>query len=300
MTNQALSVWVSWSSSLRKLSEDKLAWVLIGALAFADAVGLVWTGMGLTPGPCLYEVAAVAVLLAISWMYQNLRREPRLVVLATTGAQLLAYTSCAAVFSYLVTAGGRPEIDTWLVSADKALGLDWFAMHAWVSAHRWLNIVLVFAYFSLIPQFLLVQVILLTGRDYARGRELFWLFVTTSLGCVLVSGLFPAAGAFVTFNVSLNDPYVTQFLALRKGTLGTIDLEKMQGVIQFPSFHLAMAVILVYAARGRRLLFPFLLVLNALVIVATPPIGGHHFADLWGGALLTLAAIALVRRAQKA
>jgi membrane-associated phospholipid phosphatase len=94
----------------------------------------------------------------------------------------------------------------------------------------------------------------------------------------------------------MDDPYVQQFLALRDGHLKIIDLRQLQGVVQFPSFHLAMAVILTYAVRGIRVLFPVLLAWNALVIAATPLVGGHHFSDLWGGALVTLLVILLMRR----
>jgi membrane-associated phospholipid phosphatase len=38
------------------------------------------------------------------------------------------------------------------------------------------------------------------------------------------------------------------------------------------------------------------LLLNATMIVATLPVGGHHLADVVAGAGLTLGAILLVRR----
>jgi membrane-associated phospholipid phosphatase len=59
---------------------------------------------------------------------------------------------------------------------------------------------------------------------------------------------------------------------------------------------LALAVCCAYAARGIRILFPLLLALNLLVILATPLIGGHHFADLVGGALLTALVLFVFRK----
>ncbi len=281
---------------MRNASEIRWAWGSFAVLAVADMLGLALTGMGIRLVPCLLVAAATAVLLLISLIYTTVRREPRLSYLAVTGAQLLVYTALAGVLSYCLAAGNRSTIDAQLVSADHFLGLDWTTMYAWGKTHGVAYRVLIGAYYSLIPQLILMQIVLFTKGRLDRGRELFWLFILTSLGCVLVSGLFPAAGAFATFNVQTADPYVQHFLALRDGSMKNIDLQQIQGVVQFPSFHLALAVILTYAARGMPVLFPFFFLLNTLVIAATPLVGGHHFADLWGGALLTLGAIAVMRR----
>ena len=285
-------------AGLSAVSEVWLGWGLIAVLALADLIGLKLAAMSVKLGPALFAAAGAVLLLIVSWVYSTPRPDPRLSALAMTAAQLVAYTAIAGTLSYVATRAGQPMIDGALVSADRAMGLDWLRYYDWCVARHSVYAVFSIAYNSLIPQLMVVLVVAFAVRPAARGRELFWLFVLTSLGCVLIGGVLPAAGAFVTFKVSPNEPYVRQFLALRNGSLRVIDLRLLQGVVQFPSFHLALAAILTYAARGIRVLFPLLLALNALVIVATPPIGGHHFADLWGGAVLTMAAIAAVRWAQ--
>ena len=79
----------------------------------------------------------------------------------------------------------------------------------------------------------------------------------------------------------------------------TLNVRQMQGVVQFPSFHLAMAVLLIYAMRGIRYWFPIMLFFNILVILATPAIGGHHLTDLAGGALVTAFAIGIAGRSRE-
>ena len=281
---------------MRNTAEIRWAWCLFAVLAVADMLGLALTGMEVKVVPCLIVAAWTAVLLLISFFYRTVRREPRLACFAVTGAQLLVYTALACVLSYLLTAGNLPTIDAELVAADRFLGFDWTTMYAWGKTHITQHLVLICAYYSLLPQLILMYVLLFTKGLFDRAREMFWLFILTSLGCVVVSGLFPAAGAFATFNVQTANPSLQHFLALRDGSMKSIDLLQSQGLVSFPSFHLALAVILAYSARGIPIFFPFFLALNALVITATPLVGGHHFADLWGGALLTLGAIAAMRR----
>ena len=86
-----------------------------------------------------------------------------------------------------------------------------------------------------------------------------------------------------------------EFLGLHEGTLKVIGQTPVQGVIQFPSFHTAMAILYTYAARGVPVLFPLLIVFNVLMIVSTMPIGGHYFADVLGGAAIALVTIGVVR-----
>lgn len=106
----------------------------------------------------------------------------------------------------------------------------------------------------------------------------------------------PAVGTFGYFHINESEPYLKIIEGMHDGTLKTLDFHNMQGVVTFPSFHAAAAILIAYAARGIRLLFPVLLVLNAVMIIATPPIGGHYFIDIWGGIVQALATILIVRK----
>lgn len=284
--------------TIRNISEIHLAWWLIVALVVINTLGLIYTGITLKVDASHISGIVVFMIfcLGMAWLYKTKRPEPRLTLLALFSAQLFAYSLAAGILSYLIAAAsGQPTIDAWLVAADQAIGLDWLTMFRWEQEHALWHAILTLAYTSVLPQLILMPFFLLTKRRFARVREMFWLYVATSLGAIIVSAFFPAEGAFATFKVSMQDPYVQEFLALHNGSLRVIDMNKIQGIVQFPSFHLELAVIFIYAARGIPILFPFLLALNTLVIAATPSIGGHHFADLWGGALLCLSIIALAR-----
>ena len=70
----------------------------------------------------------------------------------------------------------------------------------------------------------------------------------------------------------------------------------MQGIIQFPSYHAAGAVLLSYAVAGfpRWIVVPTIIV-ETVLIVSAIPIGGHHLVDVLAGAALAIASIALAR-----
>jgi type III secretory pathway component EscS len=281
---------------MRKITETRLVWNLFVGLAVADAVGLAVTGMEIQIVPCVSLAGVVGLLLLIARIYTKERPEPRLAYLAGTSAHFIIYIALFEALSYILTAAGRPLIDAWLISADRLLGIDWNDLYVWGKAHDFAYVVLNLAYCSVSYQLLLVFFVLFHKGLFDRGRELFWLFVLTSLASVIIAGFFPAMGAFFTFNVQIQEPYVQHVLALRDGSMKSIDLRNILGVVQFPSFHLAMAVIMSYAVRGLRVWFPCLFVWNALVIASTPLIGGHYFVDLWAGALVTFGALMAMRQ----
>ncbi len=90
-------------------------------------------------------------------------------------------------------------------------------------------------------------------------------------------------------------PFAQTFNMLRNGSLSVIDLSALQGIVSFPSFHTMLGVMTVYPLRDTRWLMIPVLLVNATMIVATMPVGGHHLADVLAGAGLTIGAIFLVR-----
>jgi membrane-associated phospholipid phosphatase len=71
----------------------------------------------------------------------------------------------------------------------------------------------------------------------------------------------------------------------------------MEGLVTFPSFHTTLGILIVYAVRDFKVLAIFVGALNAVMIVATMPEGGHHLVDVLAGAGVALASISTVRYA---
>jgi hypothetical protein len=274
----------------------KLLWLLIAGVAITDAVWLPASRLTLVASSLWAPALASCVAALLAWFYRTVRRDARIASLTRSTAELIAFTTSAGILSYLMVTLNRPLLDEHLVAVDRATGLDWLAMHRWLDGHPVLNTVLGVFYISMTIQIVVLLLVLNFRGQTGRSHELVWLFALTGLTCVLFSGPWPTGGAFYHFEVKPTQAYVKVFTGLRDGTFDAIDLWQLQGVVQFPSFHTAVAILYAYASRGIPFLFPLMVAIDLTVIAATPAIGGHHFVDVWGGAAVAFGAIALVRR----
>ena len=86
--------------------------------------------------------------------------------------------------------------------------------------------------------------------------------------------------------------------ALRDGTLRHLDVIP-DGIITFPSYHTAVALICGWATWRIRWIGPLNAVFAGLVILTTLPIGGHHLMDLIGGAAVVAASLKVARAVEQ-
>ena len=89
--------------------------------------------------------------------------------------------------------------------------------------------------------------------------------------------------------------HAQQFAAARAGTMHVLGLYNTEGLIQLPSFHTVLAIMLAYNFRDRRWLFAAAVVLDALIILSCPTEGSHYFVDLVAGAVVAVLGIIAVR-----
>ncbi len=129
-------------------------------------------------------------------------------------------------------------------------------------------------------------------------------YMLSAIMVVVISGLFPALGAYVYHQPSANQTAMTaqagvwhmdHILALRDGTFTTFDISTVEGIVTFPSFHTALAILTVWAMwRTSWLRWPTV-ALNIAVLAGTVLEGGHYLVDLIAGGAITIATIAFVR-----
>jgi len=72
-------------------------------------------------------------------------------------------------------------------------------------------------------------------------------------------------------------------------------MDNLRGLINFPPFHVASALIMTYFLRGFRLIFPAALLINLGIAIGALPVGGHCFCDVLGSVCVALATIAIIR-----
>ena len=275
--------------------EIRVLWFPISIIAVVDLIWLRASGMSVTVSRAEAITFCTVALLAL--VYTRLRPDRRIAEFATACAQLVAFTAVGGVLSYLTVTANFPLVDRQLAEVDAALKLDWLAFFEWVEARPTIKGALVVAYYSCMTQVAVLLLWLSACGRFEKMREFVWLFVTALLVIIPISWILPAASAWVYFGVAERaDAYhLVDFHALRTGQMTRISLAQMNGLITFPSFHAALAVILIYACWGVKVLFPAFLVLNLLMLAATPTVGGHYFIDIIAGGGVVLCLVGLRR-----
>ncbi len=142
------------------------------------------------------------------------------------------------VLQYAAAVPALPYRDAWFAAADRMLGIDWPALHAWTWAHRSVAEILTLAYPLLLLQLLPALVVLAFLDSNALRRFLAANFVVMMV-TIACSVVLPAAGAMAWFHPALTpitpDSYPAQLELVRGGALRVIDPDHEVGLIQFPS-----------------------------------------------------------------
>lgn len=277
---------------------------LVGAIGFGAALGFAAPG-----GPSLQTVAIGVALAGISVLYSTKRPDARIAALAAGAAFLVLFTLAGAIFSYTSTALDMPLQDARFAAADAALGFDWPAHLRFVVDRPWLWWTLNIAYKMASPCTALV-VLALGGLGRAERLAKFCAaYALTATAVVAISAVAPGFGGYAHFAVDpellaripLRDAgqeHYAHLAALRAGTLRAIPLDDVQGLVTFPSFHTALAALCGWALWPIRRIGLAFAALNALIVAATPTMGGHYLVDVLSGGVLAALAIGATTAAQ--
>jgi len=283
----------------RQISETQLLWAIIAVVIGVDALWAWSTGIRVTLNSA--AISAFFVFVALNLVYATVRPNPLIAVFAATIAQLIAFMASGVVLSYLAVTTRFPLVDRYLAAADSAMGLDWPWLFTWVREHQEIARVLNLSYGTGLYQMLILMMLLPALGRLERLREFLWLFVLVTLITIPLSAVMPAAGAWAHYGVShlTSNYYLPDFYALRSGEMREIAMTKITGIIQFPSFHTSVALILIYVTRGIWYLFPISCLLNVVMIASAPVYGGHHFMDIFAGLVVAPLAIVILRTWQR-
>lgn len=290
---------------LRRL--DRSIWALVAMVtAIVLAAPLVsnfhieWRSLAPT-------MAGTLVLCAGAWFYRHWRRDPRLEAGLQCTAQLVAFTAVGAPLSYLAAAAGAafPLQDVTYEAIDRALGLDWRGMLSWMNEYTAAHWVLMLSYMSFTVQASMTVLALAFAGQLVRLRIFMLALVMSALVCIAISVVLPAQGIWGFYNLSAADyPAIVPatrelhlpiFHGLRDGSFRALSGLGSDGIIVFPSFHAALAVIFMVALWPVPVLRWFGVVVNSLMIVATPIDGGHYFIDVPGGIVVAVLCLAAAR-----
>ncbi|HEY0314402.1 MAG TPA: phosphatase PAP2 family protein [Allosphingosinicella sp.] len=222
--------------------------------------------------------------------------------------QLSVAGGVGMMLAYAAATTGRPLYDEAFLAFDRTLHYEWTAYARFFAEHRGIARIVLSAYFTMIAQPLLL-ILVLSATDRVAELEKFILASFASL--LLTIGLFacfPATTAWAHLGISDLEVAAYRYLPVT-GESWVQDLHLIRAghrslpsgfgspIIAFPSLHCASGLVYLWAGWRVRWLRPILLVLNAMMLAATPIVGGHYVADLIGGAAVALCAILLAERA---
>ena len=220
-------------------------------------------------------------------------------------AFLVPLTHFGSLCMYMGASLGQPLLDPALARIDQALGFDWLAFLEATNASPAIAYILVHAYHSTGPQFLLLILFLSLTTWSERLSEFLALLAMTSLITAILFALVPAVGAFDyyrpdrqlfdNFTQNAGMWHYNELIALRSGEEVEFVIGRVEGLVTFPSFHTVLAILTAYAVRDVRLLAAPVAILNAVVIVSTLPEGGHYLIDVLAGIVIAVGAIVLFR-----
>ena len=286
----------SWPRStlrLRFSADSLLKSAIIALLVLATALVCLWRSLKVPAAEIWPPVALTTVLLGLAWFYRA-RGEQAFVLCLSALAQIVAFASCYVVLMYAVTTFAWPLVDAQLATFDAWCGVNVANIRTWTEAHPAIAVPLRLAYDTLLYQTAAV-VALLGLRGERRRLESFVLaFMLAALLALCLFIVMPASGPFVTYGYSPSADqarFLEHFESLRDGSRSVIGLRGAEGLISYPSFHVAWALLLAWAFRAQRRLFAVFALLNALVVASTMTTGWHYFADVLAGAAVALVAV---------
>ncbi|HVV41902.1 MAG TPA: phosphatase PAP2 family protein [Nitrobacter sp.] len=308
MTEQPIFADIARPTATDAVSADprmtRTIWVLIILMAFCTATSLAMLGIRVdfSSNPPLIATACGYAIVAV--YYTVVRREPRLTSVLIATAQLFLVLFIGLLLTYAASAVDLPYRDANLQLADLWLGFNRESYRTFASLPGF-GAVLDTAYLSIQPQTALVPLALILAGQLPRLQQFIMAFGLALSATALIAAFVPAMDAMIYLDLAPNGisalppgtyTHIPTLEALRAGTMTTIRLNNLEGLITFPSFHTASGVMFTWALWRIRYLRIAGLILNSLLIASTPISGSHYLIDVIAGAGVAWTAIVITGR----
>jgi len=251
-----------------------------------------------------FLIAGAAALLYVSYRLKRVRMAAAGLLLESfiillISAILLSIVSCS------LAATNARYVDSSLVTIDRTVfGLSWLEVATFFSRQPMATMALSLVYSTLAWQPFVLLGLFAVQQKTQDLQEFTLAWLLAPMMCVIALPFVPALGGYLHYGTSPADyPYVLVGAAwdfeplissIRSGELRHLGANPIVGVVTFPSFHAAGAVILGWCGR-KAPAGAVIVALNAAMLVSTIPIGGHYLIDVAGGVLIAALALALAK-----
>jgi hypothetical protein len=279
-----------------RLGLNPLAWrliaihaiVLVLSVAVYASLGLSvkWSGSALGG---LFGVVGLIVLWLNHYLWPGTPTERFIAEVVLILVLLLLLVTTVLIAEYAAVALKFPYADPWLANADALMGISVPALAKWTAEHPPVAALLSLTYKTFGPQLLMTLVALAVLRDRDRLWEYAFHFHLCSVMALVGLAIWPAVCApdYLHFQSTLDESQlIEQIKGFHDGTLTSIAFDDLNGLISFPSFHVAGVMFVTWAFRHYRWLFIPLIGLNLVVSASTFMTGLHYAVDAPGGILV--------------
>ena len=224
---------------------------------------------------------------------------------------LTGFSACATLLSLILASTALPFVDDALAQADAllfghqtwptilAISRDWPTTMKYLSA--------AYEALNLQPVILIPALLWVGAGERLRTFTTAWMVSLTIT--LIIAPFFPAQAAYLHFGIMQSSvPGIVspvawehiQFLsALRSGELRTIGMDTLYGIVTFPSFHAAGAVLLGWGFYGCKLMRWPMIGLNTAVFISAVFIGGHYLVDLIAGTIIAIASLVVAAKVSR-
>jgi hypothetical protein len=290
-----------WRSAPRLLFQVPLAVLGMCAVLLTLGASRLPGGVDLSNGPGAF-LLLVAIVGALAFATRVAQPASRLAVGLESFALFFAVVLVATFASVSMAVGSGPFVVTTLIAIDRALFpfLDLKALILALPRYPVLYAVLEWVYNSMVWQ---PVAFLGVATLFGRPRDLEFFLSAWSVGlllCLLPFHWLPALSPYNYYGidqtlmpgVSVNMPwqFVPVMTGLRDGSIHTLTIDQLAGMVTVPSFHACAAAMLACSWWRFRLTRWPMLALNAAMALAAVPIGSHYAIDIVAGVAVGLAA----------
>jgi hypothetical protein len=266
-------------------------WLFIAAVGAMALTGLSRLALLIDPSifvaPLVFGVFIYALGLSLYWLGT---KTGSFVFAATSdffcsAGQLMTLFVAACGLQYVAAAANFPLMDDVFAKADRVIGFEWHAYRDLLAQSRLLEIAFIYAYSSVYLQIVILALLHCMTPKSDGNAEFIWCLGIGLIAVIAISAFMPALG----YPGEIGQQHIDVLQTARNGML-----KDLAGIITFPSFHTVLGVLLIYYSRTLKFLLPVTVPLNVMLILATPPVGGHYLIDVLAGLVVAAATIKIV------
>lgn len=287
---------------------SRLVWALIGALAVAAAAACWAAHLSIDCRALPIPVAVLGISAPVALFYRTIRPDPAIFYATQSVVQIFLISLIGAILAYGAAASGLPYRDAELLALDRSLGFEPRAYLEFVAGHRWLAALYPPVYLSMVYQPAIVFIALTLTRRLDRLHDFAIALGVSLVITIAIFALFPALGWYAYLGIDATSypglqlfwNFAAHLESIRSGALHAVPLADLRGIISFPSYHTAAAVLAIWAVWPIRFARWPMMMLNVLMVAAAPVEGAHYLIDLVGGAVVGTCSVTAATVARRA